>query len=101
MCKEVVDGTFEAEVLNSEVPVIVDFYSPTCVPCKNVLSILQGIEADLKKEVKILKMNVFDSPKTSSQYSIMSVPTVIGFKKGRITNSLTGARKAEDYLALV
>lgn len=101
MCKEITDNAFKSEVLESDVPVIVDFFLPHCSPCKSVDKILQDLDEKLDGSIKVLKINIDDSPSIGQQYSIFSVPTVIGFDKGRITNQMTGIRQAEDYMSLV
>lgn len=101
MPTEIKDHMFESEVIKADKPVIVDFYSPSCVPCKVVDQTLTDVEKKLGDSVKIVKINIFQSPTAASTYSIMSVPTVISFKKGRITGHLTGQREISDYLRLV
>ena len=98
---EVKDSAFDIEVLQSDKPVIVDFYSPSCQPCKVVDQTLQNVQKELGDTVKVVKVNVFQSPATACAYSILSVPTVISFRKGRITGHLVGQRGVQDYISLV
>lgn len=101
MPREIQSDSFDHEVINSDKPVIAEFYSPTCIPCKNVEEKLKEAETMLGESAKVVKLNVFESPDQACKFSIMSVPTVIGFSKGRILNCLTGIRQVSEYVNLV
>jgi thioredoxin 1 len=102
MLKEIKDDMFESEVLKADQTVIVEFCSPTCTPCKSVEKELkENIVNKVGDEVKVVKINVLQAPSSASAYSIMSVPTVISFKKGKITGHLVGQRKSVEYLNLL
>jgi thioredoxin 1 len=87
---EVTDATFESEVLQSEKPVIVDFWAPWCVPCRRIAPVLEQI-AESRDDVRILKLNVDDNPTTVMTYSITSIPTVARFEDGEISHRVVGA----------
>jgi thioredoxin 1 len=81
---EVTDKNFDDEVLNSELPVLVDFWASWCPPCKMMEPLIEKIEHEFKGKVKICKLNVDRNPKTADKYMIKGVPTFILFNKGDI-----------------
>ena len=91
---------FEAEVLKSEKPVLVDFWATWCGPCRMIASIVEQI-ADENEDIKVCKVDVDDQPELTSSFGIQSIPTLIVFKNGEIVNKAVGARSKEDILAMV
>ncbi len=89
---------FEVEVLQSELPVVVDFWAPWCGPCKALNPILEKVEAEVADKVKIVKVNIDESPDIASRYSIMSIPTLLIFKDGQIRDQLVGLVQKEKIL---
>ncbi len=93
MGSEVVVDTsnFEQEVLNSSVPVIVDFWAEWCVPCKMISPILEEIADDYEGRLKVAKVNVDEAGELAAQYNIISIPTVMVFKDGEVAAQQVGA----------
>ena len=90
MVAEVTDATFENEVLESERPVIVDFWAPWCVPCRRVSPILDKMSEE-RDDVRFVKLNVDDNPQTAMSYQITSIPTIARFEGGQVTQQAIGA----------
>jgi thioredoxin 1 len=95
--REVTDTTFEAEVLRSDVPVVVDFWAPWCGPCRAVDPILEDLEREHAPRVRFVKLNIDDNFATSSRYNVLSVPTVILFAEGEPQDAVIGARSRSHF----
>lgn len=89
------DQNFDAEVLKSETPVLVDFWAEWCTPCKIVSPIVDELAKDYEGKLKVGKMNV-DENSTSQNYSIMSIPTLLIFKKGEPVKAIVGAQSKDN-----
>ncbi len=87
---ELEDGTFEAEVLKSEKPVLVDFWAPWCGPCKAIAPVVEDLAKHYAGKVKFAKCNVDNNPVTPGKYGIKAIPTLIFFKNGNVVNQITG-----------
>jgi thioredoxin 1 len=90
------DQNFDAEVLKSTVPVLVDFYATWCGPCKSLAPILEQLAGEYQGKAKIVKLDIDEAPATASSFGIMAVPTLILFKGGREHQKLTGFRPKPD-----
>ncbi len=88
---KVSDADFEAEVLQSSQPVVVDFWAEWCGPCRMIGPALEEISGALDGKVKIVKLNVDENPATASKYGIMSIPTLMLFKNGELASRQVGA----------
>jgi thioredoxin 1 len=87
---DVSDANFQAEVLESETPVLVDFWAPWCGPCRLVSPILEEIDAD-RDDVRVVKMNVDDNQQTAANFGILAIPTMILFRNGAEAKRIQGA----------
>lgn len=85
------DENFEAEVLKSELPVLVDFYADWCGPCKMMAPVIEEIADEFTGKVKVGKLNVDESPATASKYKVMSIPTLLVIKNGEVADTIVGA----------
>ncbi|NPV83380.1 MAG: thioredoxin [Candidatus Aminicenantes bacterium] len=85
------DATFEQEVINSSLPVLVDFWAPWCGPCLMVAPVIEQIAETYRGRLKVVKVNVDENPVVSARYQIMSIPTLILFKGGQPVDSVVGA----------
>ena len=90
------DTNFDTEVLQSKVPVVVDFFAAWCGPCRSLTPIVEELARDYAGRVKIGKVDIDESPATPSRYGIMAVPTLILFKNGREFEKITGYKPKAD-----
>ena len=90
--KGVTDATFAAEVLQSDKPVLVDFWADWCGPCKMVAPVLDEIAGDHKDKITIVKLNTDENPMVTRDYQIMSLPTMAVFQNGQIVKQIIGAK---------
>lgn len=91
---------FEEEVLRSDKPVLVDFWAPWCGPCRMVVPLVEEIAAE-NPDVKVVKINVDEEPALASRYQIMSIPTLLVFRDGKVVNKALGARPKGAILSLL
>lgn len=95
---EVTDANFQAEVIESETPVLVDFWAPWCGPCRMVGPVLEEIASE-RDDVRIVKLNVDDNQQTAGTYGVMSIPTMIIFKAGEPAKQIVGAQPKKKIVA--
>jgi thioredoxin 1 len=87
---EVTDDSFQAEVLESETPVLVDFWAPWCGPCRIIAPSLEELNEEISN-LRVVKLNVDENQQTAAQYDVMSIPTLIVFKNGEAAKKIIGA----------
>ena len=100
MSKNVIDLTsksFDAEVMNSKIPVLIDFWATWCMPCRMVAPTLEALADEYVSKAKVCKVNVDDEPDLAGKFGIMSIPTVVVIKDGKITAKSVGAQSKQAY----
>ena len=89
--EQVTDSSFKQEVLDCDVPVLVDFWAPWCGPCRMVAPVVDEISEQYKGQIKVVKVNTDENPQVASQYGIRSIPTLMIFKDGQKVDMVVGA----------
>jgi thioredoxin 1 len=95
--QDVTDANFDAEVLQSDVPTIIDFWAEWCAPCRQIAPIVKELADTYAGKVKIVKMNIDENPSTPGRYGVRAIPTVLAFKGGTVVDQLTGARPKSAF----
>jgi thioredoxin 1 len=88
--KEINNDAFENEVLNSDLPVIVDLWAPWCGPCKAIAPILETIAEEFDGKINVVKVNIDENPSIAANYNVMSIPTLLIFKDGNVEGQIVG-----------
>tara|TARA_B110000977_G_C10880479_1_gene417289 strand:- start:72 stop:395 length:324 start_codon:yes stop_codon:yes gene_type:complete len=96
MTKQISDDNFEPEVVNSEIPVLVDFWAEWCGPCRMLAPILEQLSEEMGTEIKIVKMNIDDNPKTPSKLGVKGIPTMMIFKGGKQLSVKVGSQPKKN-----
>ncbi|NMB41049.1 MAG: thioredoxin [Firmicutes bacterium] len=98
---EINEQQFQEKVLDSREPVLVDFWADWCGPCRMVAPVLEEIAGDYGEKIKVVKVNVDESPATASRYGVMSIPTMILFKNGELLSTIVGFRQKEELKKII
>ena len=93
-------NNFQNEILNSEKPVLLDFWAPWCAPCRMVVPIIEEIAGE-RPDIKVGKINVDEQPELASKFGIMSIPTLVVMKNGKIVQQVSGARPKKAILEML
>lgn len=104
LAKSITDSDFKKEVIDSPVPVLVDFWASWCGPCQMMAPVVDKLAEEYEGKVKVLKLNVDENPRTPQLYSVRAIPTFILFNKGQVVDRLVGAQpksSIEDLLKRV
>jgi thioredoxin 1 len=99
--KEITDADFDAEVLKSVIPCLVDFWAPWCGPCKSIAPILEEIATEYSGKIKIVKVNVDENPKSPTAYKVRGIPNLVFFKGGNVVDQVVGAVPKEQLVSAV
>ncbi len=95
------DASFDADVLKSDVPVLVDFWAVWCQPCLRLAPTVEAVATDYLGRVKVGKVNIEENPKVANQYNIQSIPTLMVFKGGSVVQMIQGAHPKERITAMI
>jgi len=98
---KVTDANFKQEVLESNIPVLVDFWAEWCGPCTMIAPVVEEISKEYQAKLKVCKLNVDEAPDTSSEYDVMSIPTLAIFKNGNVVDKVVGAIPKSDLEAAI
>jgi thioredoxin 1 len=94
---DVTDSNFDDEVLNSQQPVVLDFWAEWCGPCRQISPIIKQLAEDYDGRVKIVKMNIDENPATPGKYGVRAIPMVLAFQNGQVVQQIQGARPKKDF----
>lgn len=101
MCDRITMQNFLSEILQSDTPVLLDFFAPWCAPCRALSAELEQISDNYTGVIRVCRVNVDEEPRLADRYNITEIPTVIFFKNGMPTDRFTGFRNAEEIEAII
>ncbi len=101
MSEAVTSADFQSKVLESDVPVLVDFFATWCGPCRMLAPVLEEVTTEVAGKAKVVKLDIDQSPDIAQRYGVMSVPTLIVFENGQVKRQTVGAQPKQNVLALL
>lgn len=99
--QEITDKTFEIEVVNSDLPVLIDFWAPWCAPCRAIGPVVDELAKEYEGKLKVVKMNVDDNPLTPSKYGVRSIPNLLLIKNGQVKEQIIGAQPKGHFVTAI
>lgn len=99
--QEITDGTFEREVIDSDIPVLIDFWAPWCAPCRAIAPVVEDLSREYAGKLKVVKMNVDENPLTPSRYGVRSIPNLLIFKNGQVKEQIVGAAPKGHFVQAI
>jgi thioredoxin 1 len=99
--QEINDKNFEIEVINSDIPVLIDFWAPWCAPCRAIGPVVDELAKDYNGKLKVVKMNVDDNPLTPSRFGVRSIPNLLLFKNGQVKDQIVGAVPKQMFVQAI
>ncbi|MCP4395423.1 MAG: thioredoxin [Alphaproteobacteria bacterium] len=97
--KQATDATFEADVLKSELPVLLDFWAPWCGPCRQIGPVLEELSSEYEGKIEIAKMNIDENPETPAKFGVRGIPTLMLFKGGELVDTKVGGQPKSQLQA--
>ena len=99
--QEVTDSNFEREVIDSDLPVLIDFWAPWCGPCRAIGPVVEDLAKEYEGKLKVVKMNVDDNPLSPSRYGVRSIPNLLLIKNGQVKDQIIGAVPKAQFVQAI